>query len=202
MNKFDAHILVVDDDDGIIYTDFPSHKVYIKRKGLPKVCIIASSSCRFGDFVMDNARERVYAICEDHNVPDTVVNRLVSICIKDGSVHIIAEGNDFYSSPSLSPDASKLAFITWNHPHMLWDRSELRVQNLNSDGTKSGSCDILYGSIEKGVSVLQPLWSPKGMLYFISDHVAGWYNIYEWDFVSGVPRPVYTKTKEFSFWKY
>ena len=44
--------------------------------------------------------------------------------------HVLASGNDFYSSPRLSPDGSKLAYLTWNHPNMPWDGCELWLAPL------------------------------------------------------------------------
>ena len=37
-------------------------------------------------------------------------------------------GSDFVSSPTLSPDGTKLAWLSWNHPNMAWTRSTLHVE--------------------------------------------------------------------------
>ena len=45
------------------------------------------------------------------------VNALVGIGLdgtEDGQV--LVSGNDFYSSPRLSPDGTRLAWLTWNQP--------------------------------------------------------------------------------------
>ena len=33
---------------------------------------------------------------------------------------ILVSGNDFYSTPRLSPDGGRLVWLTWNHPNMPW----------------------------------------------------------------------------------
>jgi hypothetical protein len=32
----------------------------------------------------------------------------------------LASGRDFYQSPALSADGSRLAWISWDHPNMPW----------------------------------------------------------------------------------
>src|SRR4051794_34485498 len=56
------------------------------------------------------------------------VNELVAMPV-DGSAapHVIASGHDFYSSPRLSPDGTRLAYLAWDHPRMPWEGNELYV---------------------------------------------------------------------------
>ena len=48
---------------------------------------------------------------------------------------VLVEGDDFYASPAPSPDGSVLAWISWRHPDMPWDRTELWLADLEPDGT-------------------------------------------------------------------
>ena len=48
---------------------------------------------------------------------------------------IIASGYDFYSTPRLSPDGSRLAWLSWRHPQMPWDGTELWVAAVSDTGT-------------------------------------------------------------------
>ena len=51
---------------------------------------------------------------------------------------MLASGNDFYSNPRISQDGARLAWITWNHPNMPWDDTELWVADVSADGSLSG----------------------------------------------------------------
>src|SRR4029434_6698673 len=88
----------------------------------------------------------------------------------------LVSGNDFYASPRLSPDGSRLAWLTWSHPNMPWDGTELWVGKLSEDGVVTEKEKIAGGNDE---SIFQPEWSPDGILYFISDRT-GWWNLYRW----------------------
>ena len=90
---------------------------------------------------------------------------------------VLISGSDFYSSPRLSPDGSRLCWLSWNHPNMPWDGTELWVGALNGDG-KVGERRLVAGGIDE--SICQPEWSPDGRLYFVSDR-SGWWNLYRWD---------------------
>ena len=73
---------------------------------------------------------------ERHEAGGEVVNELVSLPA-DGSAEprIIASGHDFYAAPRLSPDGRRLAWLSWDHPRMPWDGTELWTAELAGDGT-------------------------------------------------------------------
>ena len=75
---------------------------------------------------VDRQRDLLIGVREDHRQPGEAVNTLVKVAC-DGREHegdIIVSGNNFYSSPRLSPDGSRLAWLTWNHPNLPWDGTE------------------------------------------------------------------------------
>ncbi len=86
-------------------------------------------------------------------------------------------GDDFYSSPRLSPDGTHLAWLSWNHPDMPWDSTALWLARIADDGSLQEPARIAGGPSE---SVCQPEWSPDGVLHFISDR-SGWWNLYRWE---------------------
>ena len=48
---------------------------------------------------------------------------------------ILIEGHDFFSSPRLSPDGSRLAWLSWDHPNMPWDGTRLWSAEIAADGS-------------------------------------------------------------------
>jgi hypothetical protein len=106
------------------------------------------------------------------------VNELVALPV-DGSAepHVIAAGHDFYSSPRVSPDGRQVAWLTWDHPRMPWEGSELWVAEL-ADGVITGERLVAGGAAE---AIVQPEWSPDGVLHFSSDRT-GWWNLYRGDY--------------------
>jgi dipeptidyl aminopeptidase/acylaminoacyl peptidase len=88
----------------------------------------------------------------------------------------LVSGNDFYASPRLSPDGRQLVWLSWNHPNMPWDGTELWLATLDAGGRITDSRRVAGG---KDVSIFQPRWSPEGKLHFVSDK-SGWWNLYRW----------------------
>jgi len=158
------------------FTNYADQRLYRQdRDGAPRP-ITAAADVRHADMAVDDRRGRLYAVREDHTTgAKEAVNTIVSLdWSRDHKPITIAEGNDFYSSPKVSPDGNHLAWTTWNHPNMPWDGSELWVSDLDADGRVRSSRKIAGGISE---SVLQPEWSAAGELYFISDR-SDWWNLY------------------------
>jgi len=109
---------------------------------------------------------------------DAVTNELVALPT-DGSAapRVIAGGHDFFGAPRLSPDGCRLAWLSWNHPRMPWDGTELWVADVTAAGELAAERRVAGGPTE---SVVQPDWSPDGRLHFVSDR-SGWWSLYRHD---------------------
>jgi len=130
---------------------------------------------RFANYIADAARNRLIAVCEDHSQPEAeAINRIVAVDLASGAVTTLVKGADFYSSPCLTPDGSQLAWLSWDHPNMPWDGTELAVARFAPDGTLEERRTVAGGDDE---SIYQPAWSPDGLLYFVSDR-SNWWNLY------------------------
>lgn len=131
---------------------------------------------RFADIALDRKRNRLIASQEDHRQSDTdPPASLVAISL-DGTheIQTLVSGADFYVSPKLSPDCSKLAWLCWDHPNMPWYGTELWLADILDNGSLANVRMVAGGKEE---AIFQPEWSPDGKLYFASDKTGFW-NIY------------------------
>ena len=161
---------------GIIYfVNYKDQHIYRQAPGETPVPLTPTSGYRYADLRVDEKRNRILCIREDHTVEGEAVNTLVSVNLNgndDGTV--LVSGNNFYSSPRLDPSGTKLAYLTWNHPNMPWDGCELWLADIHEDGTLHNA-DLVAGSATE--SIYQPEWSPEGVLHFVAEP-HGWWNLY------------------------
>ena len=182
--------------DGVVYfTNFTDQRVYRAAQGTEPVPVTPAGELRYADFQHDDRRGLLYCVREDHSDKTReAVNCIVSVRA-DGDEEggrVLASGNDFYASPRLSPDGARLAWLTWNHPNMPWDGTELWVGELNEEGEVVSSHKVAGGVDE---SIFQPEWSPDGRLHFSSDRT-GWWNLYRVG-REGEIEPLYEREAEF-----
>ncbi len=145
----------------------------IPDKAPRRITIEDSAKVRFADLRV--CSHGIIAIAEKKIEGAPTENFLALIDIKTGVFRPLAKGADFYASPSISPDGKKIAYLTWNHPHMPWDKTSLWVAEISTEGTLQKTCEIPTGPDE---SILQPEWSKEGHLYFISDRDKGFWNLH------------------------
>ncbi len=173
----------------VFYTNFKDQQIYQVADGVQQP-ITQNPGLRYADYVADWQRGNLIAVREDHREADLAagrqcVNTIVAVPIdqhghNNGSTRserVLVSGNDFYSTPRLSPDGSQLAWLTWNHPNMPWDGCELWVADVADDGGLHNHALIAGGKTE---SIFQPEWSPDGTLYFVAEYT-GWWNLYRWN---------------------
>ncbi|MEG4440412.1 S9 family peptidase [Microcoleus sp. AT9_B5] len=161
---------------GVVYfSHFADQRIYVQTLNSQPEPLTPAANCRYADAMVDQQRNRLICVREDHAVEGEPVNTIVSINLDNGEdIQILTQGNDFYASPRLSPDCSQLSWISWNHPNMPWDGTELWVAEINADGSL-GEKYLVAGGVEE--SIFQPEWSPDGVLYFVSDK-SNWWNFY------------------------
>ncbi len=159
----------------LAYSNFKDQQLYLVKDGNTSQ-LTHQDGLRFADCVWDERRNRLIGVIEDHNVSAGAqpINCIGAIDLTTGEVTRLIEGNDFYAGPRLSPNGKQVCWLTWNHPNMPWDGTELWVADVNEAGLLSNQRLVAGGAHE---SIFQPEWSPSGELYFVSDR-SNWWNIY------------------------
>src|SRR5438093_1875487 len=163
--------------DGVVYfANDEDQQLYRQRPGSPPERLTAQSGLRYADAVVDRRRSRIVCVREDHTEPGReAINTLAAVDLRSGQAGtVLVSGSDFYASPRLSPDGSRLAWLSWNHPNMPWDGTELWLGTFRGDGSIASRERVAGGPSE---SIFQPERSPGSELYFVSDR-SGWWNLY------------------------
>ena len=205
----------------VVFVNFADQRVHALREGeqprpLTHVGPVVESahgpSLRWADptvVTLADGTAEVWWVCEDHTGgeegprPDADgaphIERSIVAVPLDGSaaedpaaLRRITPASRFVAHPRLSPDGTHLAWISWEHPQMPWDGTELHVAPL-LDGS-AGEGEIIAGGTD--VSVLQPEWLDDERLLFLSD-VTGWWNPWTWSSADGA-RQVLEREEEFA----
>lgn len=146
---------------------------------------------RYADATVDDKRGRLICVAEDHRREGLEAEHYLASIPTDGSasdaddIVRLHEGFDFCSSPRLSPDGRRLAWICWNHPNMPWDATELWLAEVAANGALLAPRRIAADA-KGSVSIIEPQWGPDGTLYCVSDE-SGWWNIQRWTGAELVP---------------
>jgi dipeptidyl aminopeptidase/acylaminoacyl peptidase len=181
-------------ESGVVYfSNFIDQRLYRQHPNSKPKAMTPQTALRYADAIVDHRRRRIVCVCEDHSDSEQgVVNSLVAIGLDEGGfTQRLISGNDFYSSPRISPDGSHLAWLTWNKPSMPWDSAELWTGEITGDGSINRAVRAAGGF---GESVCHPLFSPDNVLYFVSEQT-GWLNLYRWK--EGHTEPLHKMEAEF-----
>jgi len=149
--------------DTVFYSEFSDSRLY--GDGAPITPEPPEpNSLRYADGVVTPDGATIVCVRERHEGGE-VINELVSLPA-DGSEPptVIESGHDFYMAPRFDPAGERLAWLAWDHPNMPWDGTFLYV-----DG------QVVAGGADE--SVIDPQWSPDGVLHYCSDRT-GWWNLY------------------------
>ncbi|MGB3494746.1 MAG: S9 family peptidase [Elainellaceae cyanobacterium] len=180
----------------IYFSNFSDQRLYQQVPGQAPAPLTPETPLRYADAVVDETRDRLICVREDHRGDGEAANTIVAVPLNSKEPpegKVLISGSDFYGSPRLSPDGAMLSWISWNHPDMPWDATELWVAPVNPDGTLATPQKIAGKTRQ---SIFQPEWSPAGTLYFVSDRT-NWWNFYRWSPESGDVESVCPKDAEF-----
>ncbi|PMC76095.1 prolyl oligopeptidase family serine peptidase [Brachybacterium sp. UMB0905] len=204
----------------VVFVNFADQRVYALREGQepqpltpvgPEVPSAHGPSLRFAEpapVILGGGIVEVWWVCEDHTGgeqgPRTGadgaphIERYIVAVPLDGSaaedpsaLRRITPSSRFVAAPRLSPDGAQVAWISWEHPQMPWDGTELHVAPLVAGSAGEGQ--VIAG--DTGTSVLQPQWLDAERLLFLSD-ASGWWNPWLWSAADGA-RQVLELDQEF-----
>lgn len=167
-------------DGAVFFSNFGDQHLY--RQGLDEVAptqLTHDDGLRFANGCVDDKRNRIVCVVEDHRGDGEAVNFIGAIDLESGDVTTLSQGHDFYAAPVISPDGAQLAFMSWDHPDMPWDETIIWLATLNDAGMPNELNQVAGGKEgEQKISAQQPRFSPAGDLFFISDK-SGWWNLYQ-----------------------
>ena len=164
------------DDDGVLFfVDKGDQRVWRRDPGAePRPLTPDAGDVRYGGLTLQHGR--LLAVREDHTAGGTVPARDIVEIPLDGAaatdaarIASLVAASDFVAHPALSPDGTRLAWIAWDHPHMAWDRAELRTGRI-ADGEVVEWTTVAGGDS----SPLQPVWAGGDDLVFSDDPTGRW----------------------------
>ncbi len=160
------------------FSHFDDQRVYRQAPGQAPAPVTPAGDLCYADGIVDVARGRLIWVREDRGgagaEPENCLVALNLAAAQEDPGTVLAAGHDFYASPRVSPDGTRLAWLSWDHPDMPWDGTELWVAGFQSDGSL-GHAQLVAGG--RNESIFQPEWGPDGNLVFCSDR-SGWWNLY------------------------
>ncbi len=125
----------------------------------------ADGGFRFADLVLSPDGQEIWCVRETVRpvdgdaVPDgfhlgggMAVRREIVAVPLDGSaasdaaaIRVLVSGAQFFAFPTPSPDGTRLAWISWNHPNMPWDGTELRVAPVTGETVRVADATLVMG---------------------------------------------------------
>ncbi|WP_432544452.1 S9 family peptidase [Kineococcus sp. SYSU DK002] len=140
--------------------------------------------------------EGVVLVAEDHR-PGWPRRSLVHVPLDGSGPRELFAGPRFLAAPRVSPDGTRLVWISWEHPDMPWQRTLLWTADL-AGGALSAPRVLLGG--DRRESLVHPGFTPDGTVLVVGDR-SGWWNLLEVREGSGGARvrPVHPEAAEQGF---
>ncbi|CAK13352.1 alpha/beta hydrolase family protein [Pseudomonas entomophila] len=151
--------------DAVVFVNERDQQVYRQAlDGTAPRALTHDEQCRYGDVQWHDGV--LLAVEERH--AERVEHRLVAF--EEGRRTVLAEGADFYASPTLSNDGRRLAWVEWDRPAQPWTVTRLMCREREASGVW-GVARCIAGLDE---SLQQPRFDADGHLYCLSDRDGFW----------------------------
>ena len=152
-------------DDAVAFVNETDQQIYLQPFDASAPRALTQGDKRYGD--VRYAHGQILAVEEDKDV-----HRLVAIDLVDSRRNVLAEGADFYASPTLSLDGNRLVWVEWWRPHQPWTSTRLLSVERLPDATW-GRAHCLAGGL--GLEALQqPRFDAQGRVYCLTDRAGFW----------------------------
>ena len=175
----------------VYFVHYADQQLYVCERGATPRQLTREQNTRFADPVFDAARGRLLALRELQTQPESR-NSVCTIDIKSGVVADLVQGADFYNSARLDSSGNKLLWISWNHPNMAWNGSELWSADLDAAGFPKEAKKIA-GDTDH--AVCQARWGMAGDIYYVHE-AAEWFNLHVWK--NGKSQVLFERAAEFA----
>ncbi|HZD22410.1 MAG TPA: prolyl oligopeptidase family serine peptidase [Acidimicrobiia bacterium] len=136
---------------------------------------IEPAGVRWADGRVSSDGNWLVAVRESHE-EGVIDNEIVALDLSSGAEEVLVTGRDFVSSPRLSPDGTRLAWLAWDHPNMPWDAAELWTARF-VNGSIEDPTHRLGG---KDASVAAVTWLPDARIV-CSEDSSGFWEVYVGD---------------------
>ncbi|KAL6215522.1 hypothetical protein ACLB2K_014951 [Fragaria x ananassa] len=194
--------------DTVIFSNYKDQRLYKQSLSskdsspVPLTPDYGGPVVSYADGVFDARFNRFITVREDcressiNSITTIVTVRLDGNDIQESET--LVGGSDFYAFPRLDPKGERFAWIEWRHPNMPWDKSELWVGYISEKGDVTKRVCVSGSDPAIQESPIEPKWSSKGELFFITDRKSGFWNLYKWVESTNEVISVYSLDAEFS----
>jgi dipeptidyl aminopeptidase/acylaminoacyl peptidase len=185
VHEYGGGAWTVTGDGVLVFANFADQRLYrLDSPGGAPVPLTpeppAPAAWRYAELSMMRDGE-VWCVRERHGADGEITRDIAAVPLdglaaeEGGAIRSVVSGSRFLAGARLSPSGRQLAWIAWDHPQMPWDGTELRVADVDDEGS-CGAYRVLLGSTSE--SVVQPEWIDEQRLYVLSDR-SGFWNLYQ-----------------------
>lgn len=155
-------------DGRLIFSDHDNSAKVLNPETSEVKVVAEDPVMRYSSFNAHPNSPWVLAIEEDHtnNTPKEIRNYIVAINVDTCQVKRVITGADFYYCPQFSLDGSRVTWLQWDHPNMMFDHAEVHHGAWNEDATVDNIKFVVGKNIE---SAAEPRWGRDGSLFFAQE---------------------------------
>jgi dipeptidyl aminopeptidase/acylaminoacyl peptidase len=161
--------------EGVVLSSWDDQRLWlVPSAGADPVALTPESQgrLRYADGVV--VGDALVCVREDARGED-VRRALVRVPLDgSGSVVELFSGPRFLAAPRPAPGGGALAWVSWDHPDMPWQRTRLWHAGLGAQGLSAPR--VVAGGGSARESLVQPGWTAGGDLLVVSDR-SGWWNL-------------------------